>query len=79
MDTKTPRRGRRSAGLKVAMTFPTRKQGQKRPASEPLPQPKVCESESEEEDFMAKRALNIKENKEMVKAAPLCLCLTGEG
>uniref|UniRef100_A0A3P8V3A8 Cell division cycle associated 7a n=1 Tax=Cynoglossus semilaevis TaxID=244447 RepID=A0A3P8V3A8_CYNSE len=66
VDTKTPRRGRRSAGLKVAMTFPTRKQGQKRPASEPLPQPKVCESESEEEDFMAKRALNIKENKEML-------------
>lgn len=41
----------------------------KRPASEPLPQPKVrdSDSEDEEENFMSKRALNIKENKEMVK------------
>lgn len=41
----------------------------KRPASEPLPQPKVRDSdlEDEEENFMSKRALNIKENKEMVK------------
>ncbi|XP_034431178.1 cell division cycle-associated protein 7a [Hippoglossus hippoglossus] len=68
VDSEAPRRGRRSNVLKVAMTFPTRKQqGKKRPASEPLPQPKVEDSDSEEEkDFMNKRALNIKENKEML-------------
>lgn len=63
------RRGRRSNVLKVAMTFPTKKTGKKRPASEPLPQSKVHDSDSEEEEeenFMVKRALNIKENKEMV-------------
>lgn len=60
------RRGRRTTGLKVAMTFPAKKTG-KRPASEPLPQNKVQDSESEEEEnFIVKRALNIKENKEMV-------------
>uniref|UniRef100_A0A3B5MQ60 Cell division cycle associated 7a n=1 Tax=Xiphophorus couchianus TaxID=32473 RepID=A0A3B5MQ60_9TELE len=54
--------------LKVAMAFPTKKTGKKRPASEPLPQPKVQDSDSEEEEnFMAKRALNIKENKEMLQ------------
>ncbi|CAG09964.1 unnamed protein product, partial [Tetraodon nigroviridis] len=59
-------RGRRSSGLKVAMTFPTKKMN-KRPASEPLPQAKVQDSDSEEEDsFIVKRALNIKENKEML-------------
>lgn len=60
------RRGRRTTGLKVAMTFPTKKTG-KRPASEPLAQNKVQDSDSEEEEnFIVKRALNIKENKEMV-------------
>lgn len=52
------------------MTFPTKKMGKKRPASEPLAQTKVEDSDAEEEDeeenFMDKRALNIKENKEMV-------------
>lgn len=69
MGSEPPRRGRRS--LKVAMTFPTKKQGVKRPASEPLPQPKAQDSEEEEEEenFMDKRALNIKENKEMVQFA----------
>ncbi|XP_019945612.2 cell division cycle-associated protein 7a [Paralichthys olivaceus] len=68
VDSEAPRRGRRSNVLKVAMTFPTKKQqGKKRPASEPLPQPKVQDSDSEEEkDFINKRALNIKENKEML-------------
>ncbi|XP_029348819.1 cell division cycle-associated protein 7a [Echeneis naucrates] len=67
VDSEPPKRGRRSAILKVAMTFPTKRQGKKRPASEPLPQPKVQDSDSEEEEnFMDKRALNIKENKEML-------------
>lgn len=68
MDSEIPRRGRRSNVLKVAMTFPAKKTGKKRPASEPLPQSKAqdSDSEEEEEDFMNKRALNIKENKEMV-------------
>ncbi|XP_027880212.1 cell division cycle-associated protein 7a isoform X1 [Xiphophorus couchianus] len=64
---EAPKLGRRSNVLKVAMAFPTKKTGKKRPASEPLPQPKVQDSDSEEEEnFMAKRALNIKENKEML-------------
>lgn len=49
------------------MTFPTKKMGKKRPASEPLAHTKVEDSDAdEEENFMDKRALNIKENKEMV-------------
>ncbi|XP_062287708.1 cell division cycle-associated protein 7a [Scomber scombrus] len=61
------RRGRKSSVLKVAMTFPTRKTGKKRPASEPLPQTKTPDSDSEEDlNFMTKRAMNIKENKEML-------------
>lgn len=69
------RRGRKSAGLKVAMTFPTKKTGKKRPASEPLPQVKAenSDSEEEEENFINKRALNIKENKEMVQIAQFIL------
>ncbi|XP_076603212.1 cell division cycle-associated protein 7a [Chaetodon auriga] len=70
VDSESPRRGRRSNVLKVAMTFPTKKTGKKRPASEPLPQSKArdsnSDSEEEEENFMNKRALNIKENKEML-------------
>lgn len=57
------------------MTFPAKRAaGKKRPASEPLPQVKPeCDSaeeeevEKEEENFIVKRALNIKENKEMVR------------
>ncbi|KAM9344373.1 cell division cycle-associated protein 7a [Pholidichthys leucotaenia] len=53
--------------LKVALTFPAKKMDRKRPASEPLPQPEVKVSDSEEEEnFMHKRAMNIKENKEML-------------
>ncbi|XP_060910450.1 cell division cycle-associated protein 7a [Labrus mixtus] len=67
VDTETPKRGRRSNILKVAMTFPSKKIGKKRPASEPLPQVKAKDMDSEEEEnFMHKRALNIKENKEML-------------
>lgn len=65
-DSEPARRGRRSNPLKVAFAFPTRKAGAKRPASEPLPQPQVLDSDEEEENFMTKRALNVKENKEMV-------------
>lgn len=64
---EAPKPGRRSAVLRVAMAFPTKKTERKRPASEPLPQPKAQDSDSEEEEnFMTKRALNIKENKEML-------------
>ncbi|XP_034549546.1 cell division cycle-associated protein 7a [Notolabrus celidotus] len=68
VNTEPTKRGRRSSVLKVAMTFPSKKMGKKRPASEPLSQIKVqdADSEGEEENFMHKRALNIKENKEML-------------
>ncbi|KAM6955338.1 cell division cycle-associated protein 7a [Lycodopsis pacificus] len=67
VDSEPLRRGRRSTILKVAMTFPTKKTGKKRPASEPLAQSEVPDSDSEGEDnFIDKRALNIKENKEML-------------
>lgn len=60
-----PRRaGRKAQLLKVAMVFPTRKTAQKRPASEPLSQPQ--ESDEEGENFLDKRAVNIKENKAML-------------
>ncbi|XP_045062343.1 cell division cycle-associated protein 7-like [Coregonus clupeaformis] len=69
------RRGRRSQTLKVAMKFPTRRAIQKTTAAEPPKQPKVStkqtkkesESDSKEGDnFMDKRALNIRENKAML-------------
>lgn len=70
VDSEPPRRGRRSNVLKVAMTFPTKKTGKKRPASEPLPQSKAQDSDSDsEENIIDKRALNIKENKAMVQFA----------
>lgn len=56
-------RARRSHILKVALKFPTRK------ASDPKPPARHGGSESdsdEVENFMDKRALNIKENKAMV-------------
>ncbi|TMS06862.1 Cell division cycle-associated protein 7 [Larimichthys crocea] len=57
------------------MTFPTKKTGKKRPASEPLPQSRVLDPDSDqEENFMDKRALNIKENKEMVQLSAFEHC-----
>lgn len=67
MDPESPKRGRRSAGLKVALAFPSKKPTpKKRPVSEPLPQPKAPALNSDEDDFIKKRALNIKENKAML-------------
>ena len=55
------RGGCRSRGLKVAMTFPTKKAGQQK-------RPTLKESlfSEAEENFLDKRASNIKENKAMV-------------
>lgn len=77
------RRSRRSNTLKVALRFPVKKAAQKRPASEPeapakaKPQPKAkpsppvkdeADSDAEDaENFLSKRAINIKENKAMVR------------
>lgn len=76
------RRLRRSNTLKVALRFPVKKAAQKRPASEPeapakaKPQPKSkpsppvkdgTDSDAEDaENFLSKRAINIKENKAML-------------
>ncbi|XP_045066205.1 cell division cycle-associated protein 7a isoform X2 [Coregonus clupeaformis] len=64
------KRSRRSQTLKVAMKFPTRRASQKKTtAAEPPKQPKVSPKQSDTEDgdnFMDKRALNIKENKAML-------------
>ncbi|XP_020787501.1 cell division cycle-associated protein 7a isoform X2 [Boleophthalmus pectinirostris] len=66
MKVDSPKRARQSSGLKVALSFPSRKTtAKKRPVSEPLPQPKAADSD-EEDDFIKKRALNIKENKAML-------------
>lgn len=64
----SPKRGRRSSGLKVALTFPSKRSpAKKRPASEPLAKPKAQDPDNEEDnDFIHKRALNIKENKAML-------------
>ncbi|XP_055071500.2 cell division cycle-associated protein 7a isoform X2 [Misgurnus anguillicaudatus] len=68
-----PRKTRRSFTLKVAMKFPPKRASPSKPAAsepkpEPKPQPKTKEpkSESEGDNFMLKRALNIKENKAML-------------
>ncbi|KAM3607331.1 uncharacterized protein V6R79_005802 [Siganus canaliculatus] len=67
VDSTPKRRGRKPSVLKVAMPFPTKKAANKRPASEPLVQSQVHDCDPEEEDnFVVKRALNIKENKEML-------------
>ncbi|KAJ8282429.1 hypothetical protein COCON_G00049480 [Conger conger] len=62
------RRVRRSQTLKVALKFPSRKTVHKKaPPTEALPQAKGPESDSEEgENFLDKRALNIRENKAML-------------
>lgn len=70
-ESVTPRkRGRRSQTLKVAMKFPTRRASQKKTiAAEPPKQPKVAPKQTTDEgdNFMDKRALNIRENKAMVR------------
>ncbi|XP_072541938.1 cell division cycle-associated protein 7a isoform X2 [Salminus brasiliensis] len=65
---ESPKRPRRSFSLKVAMKFPNKKGNQKKSANpQPAPKPKNPEPDSdEEENFIAKRALNIKENKAML-------------
>ncbi|XP_051566777.1 cell division cycle-associated protein 7a [Myxocyprinus asiaticus] len=71
-DTETcspPRKTRRSFTLRVAMKFPNKRASPSKPAApEPKskPKPKEPESDSESENFMQKRALNIKENKAML-------------
>eukprot|EP00063_Salmo_salar_P044669 XP_014019504.1 PREDICTED: cell division cycle-associated protein 7-like isoform X1 [Salmo salar] len=69
-ESVTPRkRGRRSQTLKVAMKFPTRRASQKKTiAAEPPKQPKVAPKQTTDEgdNFMDKRALNIRENKAML-------------
>ncbi|XP_062862449.1 cell division cycle-associated protein 7a [Trichomycterus rosablanca] len=58
------KRARRSFTLQVAMKFPTKKANRKESANhEPVSEPKERQPDSDEEDFIAKRALNIKENK----------------
>lgn len=62
--SESQKRPRRSFTLKVAMKFPAKKATPKKPARPH----KNRESDSEGEDnFAAKRALNIKENKAMVR------------
>ncbi|XP_048835683.1 cell division cycle-associated protein 7a [Brienomyrus brachyistius] len=62
-----PRRSRRSHTLKVALKFPVRKASEPKPTAKPPPQHGGPESDSDEgENFMDKRALNIKENKAML-------------
>ncbi|KAL2081596.1 hypothetical protein ACEWY4_023449 [Coilia grayii] len=67
-DPVPERRPRRSNTLKVALRFPPKKNAQKRPASEPSPPAKdSSDSDAEEgENFLSKRAINIKENKAML-------------
>ncbi|KAF7709562.1 cell division cycle-associated protein 7a [Silurus meridionalis] len=63
-DSEPPKKSRRSFTLRVAMKFPAKNVTPKKsPSPEPPPKPKNTELDSEEEDFIAKRALNIKENK----------------
>lgn len=67
-DSEPPRKTRRSFTLRVAMKFPAKNATPKKsPSPKPAPKPKDPELDSEEEDFAAKRALNIKENKAMVR------------
>ncbi|XP_056320791.1 cell division cycle-associated protein 7a isoform X2 [Danio aesculapii] len=64
-----PRKTRKSFTLRVAMKFPTKRTSpskQVKPEPKPKAQSKDPESDSEGENFMLKRALNIKENKAML-------------
>ncbi|XP_043104469.1 cell division cycle-associated protein 7a [Puntigrus tetrazona] len=60
-----PRKMRKSFTLRVAMKFPNRQASLTKPES-PESKPKDPEPDSEENNFMLKRALNIKENKAML-------------
>ncbi|KAK1789448.1 hypothetical protein P4O66_014895, partial [Electrophorus voltai] len=62
------KRSRRSFTLRVAMKFPSRKANQKKPVSpHSASRPRDPESDPEGvDDFIVKRALNIKENKAML-------------
>lgn len=67
-DSEPPKKSRRPFTLRVAMKFPTKNvTWRKAPSPESAPKPKDTEVDSEEEDFVAKRELNIKENKAMVR------------
>lgn len=67
-DSEPPKKTRRSFTLRVAMKYPTKNVPQKKsPSPEPAPKAKGRQLDAEEEDFIAKRALNIKENKAMVR------------
>ncbi|XP_016377322.1 cell division cycle-associated protein 7-like, partial [Sinocyclocheilus rhinocerous] len=62
-----PRKTRKSFTLRVAMKFPNKRASPSKPVSpESKPEPKDPESDSEGDNFMLKRALNIKENKAML-------------
>ncbi|XP_067299266.1 cell division cycle-associated protein 7a [Pseudorasbora parva] len=71
-DTETcspPRKTRKSFTLRVAMKFPNKRASPSKPVtpeSKPKPEAKDPESDSESNNFMLKRALNIKENKAML-------------
>lgn len=67
-----PRKTRRSFALKVAMKFPPKRASPTKPAS-PKTENKDRELDSEGDNFLLKRALNIKENKAMVRFYVLCL------
>lgn len=65
-----PRKTRKSFTLRVAMKFPNKRASPSKPVSpesKPKPGPKPKDPDSEGENFMLKRALNIKENKAMVR------------
>uniref|UniRef100_A0A672QNN3 Cell division cycle-associated protein 7-like n=1 Tax=Sinocyclocheilus grahami TaxID=75366 RepID=A0A672QNN3_SINGR len=64
-----PRKTRKSFTLRVAMKFPNKRASPSKPVSpesKPKPEPKDPESDSEGDNFMLKRALNIRENKAML-------------
>uniref|UniRef100_A0A8C2EWR6 Cell division cycle associated 7a n=1 Tax=Cyprinus carpio TaxID=7962 RepID=A0A8C2EWR6_CYPCA len=68
-----PRKTRKSFTLRVAMKFPNKRASPSKPVSSeskpktgPKSEPKDPESDSEGDNFMLKRALNIKENKAML-------------
>lgn len=66
-DSEPPKKSRRSFTLRVAMKFPAKNAPREKSLSpEPAPKPEDTEKDCED-DFIAKRARNIKENKAMVR------------